>query len=224
MLGVLANPGFESFGTERRRIPLVRPLARIALIGIGAWLCWGASHFGKAERIMEQAQFTGIDEDMGLKKIDLLRQAKEIDPDNFYLYYTSGQTWMAALNGGMPDIVAKSFVEKALADFDYARTLYPYDYINYQNIALCLTWLRRYDEAETMLKEAIRWAPNHNPPWMDYARFLTQQGRLKEAEEAYEKARRGAYHERIVDTEIALLRQRMKAEGIPTMLDAPKPE
>ena len=188
LLGVLANPGIIAVTKRPKRIPGVRPLLKLTLLGAGVWMIYGTFVFGRAEYYLEMAERQKVEEDMGLSTIVSLSKAIEIDPQNARSWFERGQTrYRSAMMN--PPAVAKSLLTRSVTDLEQARRLNPFSM--YYALALMDAYdaVGRYDEALQCAKAGLLLAPLYATPRVALGQHYQRQGRFEEAEQAYLWAR-----------------------------------
>jgi tetratricopeptide (TPR) repeat protein len=184
LMGVLANPGVESSLWRPVRVPGIRFCSKLATLGCGIALAWGAWVIGHADCLVERAKLAGKKNGSGQPDIALLNRALALDPSNAQTWHERGLL-LIDLAGGKPVPLAKPVLERAAADLEHSLRLNPYD--PYPSLALADVddILNRFEDAERRIEDAHRAAPLFEAPRLALAvhRFRMQQ--WQRAEEAF---------------------------------------
>ena len=85
--GILANPGTVKPRHGPLRIPLVRTLAKLSLLGAGLWILWGAGTVGRGDYCLERAKFAQADRGTAQAAEGWLTRGLDCDPLNDALWY-----------------------------------------------------------------------------------------------------------------------------------------
>jgi O-antigen ligase len=186
-MGILANPGFS--GPEHRpaRIPGVPALLGVSATAAGIMFVYQFFFLGAGEYHLEKA-VKNRDDRFNLENTVYLNKAKQLDPDNHRIYFTSGAGWLEGMREDMPSSLKESMLRKAAAEFEEARRLFPQDIYILTALGNCLDGLGANDVAEERFLEALEWGPSFQSTRLAYAVHLHRMGRFDEAEEAYSLA------------------------------------
>ncbi len=195
LLGVLANPGFEGSLRRPRRIPGVRFLSKVAMLGCGAALMWGAWIIGRADYFVERSKLRISDDDSASGRMMWLSKAVELDPANAQTWHERGllQIKMAE---GQPWKSGRMLLEGASGDLEKSHQLNPYDFYPTLDLANTQDALGKHAEAEKMIAEACIAAPLFQQPRLALAIHLNRLKDWAGADEAYlwaSEARAGIY-------------------------------
>ncbi len=195
LLGVLANPGFEGSLRRPRRIPGVRILSKMAMLGCGTALIWGAWMIGRADYFVERSIVRSGEEDAKDGRMMWLTRAVELDPANAQTWYergllrikeAEGQSWKSG----------QVMLEGAVRDLEQSHQLNPHDFYPTLDLANAQDALGKYAEAEKNIIDACRLAPLYQQPRMALAIHLNRLKNWTGADEAYlwaSEARAGIY-------------------------------
>ena len=184
LLGILANPGRERPLHKTLRVPLVRPLLKLAMLVAGGAMVWGAIKLGAADYDRELATIHPQEDDLDLTRIVWLTKAIERDPLNDAVWYQRGIARKEAA-AGQPEALANSFLQLALPDLEKARQLNPYDMFMAMSLADSYDRAGRTADAERCLQDALRLGPLYMEPRLSVAMHYHRMGRFAEAERAY---------------------------------------
>ena len=184
LLGVLANPGFERPLRRPRRIPGVRILSKMAMLGCGAALMWGAWMIGRADYFVERSIVRNGEEETKIERMRWLNLAVELDPANAQTWYERGQFQLSEAEG-RPWKIGRVLLESAAYDLEQSHLHNPYDISPNLELADALDALGRYAEARIFIDEACRAAPLYYQPRLALAKHLNRLGKWSEAEESY---------------------------------------
>jgi O-antigen ligase len=184
LMGVLANPGFESEFWKPRRVWGVRVVSKLALLGCGAAMLRGAFTLGLSDYDREHAKLVGRREDLGHADVALLTRALTRDPANMEAWYERG---LARIDdaGGQPVQVARALLEGAASDLGRARKLNPFDPYVAMALGDACDALGRHAEAEKNFADAIRQAPLNMPPRIALGLHYHRLQMWREAEDAF---------------------------------------
>ena len=184
LMGVLANPGVESVMWRTLRVPGVRTLSKVALMGSGIALLWGAWVIGHADCLVERAKLAGRRDGTGQPDIALLNRALALDPANARTWHELGLV-LLDLAGGKPVPLARPVLVKAAADLERSLRLNPFD--PYPSLALADAYdvLGRFEDAEHCIRDAHRAAPLFEAPRLALAVHLFRLQQWRRAEEAF---------------------------------------
>jgi len=184
LFGIMANPGIENPARKPLRLPLVRPLWKLALIASGAWMAWGACTVGRADYCLERAVLSPVKPDADLTRILWLTKGLEIDPLNDALWYDRGLARKEAA-AGKTDVLARPILKLAASDLEAARGLNSTDMFMALDLADVYDGLNATEDAERCLRDALRLAPLFMEPRLSVAVHYHRQGRYSEAEQGY---------------------------------------
>ena len=184
LLGALANPGNESHLSQPVRLPGVRVLSKLALLGCGVMLLRGAFTVGLGDYFVEKAALAGKQNESEVPDVALLDRALSFDPDNAQTWRSRGLAMTDAAGGKQLD-VAKPLMLRAAEDLEHSRELNPFDAFTPLDLADVYFWLGRFADARAQIMESLRMAPLHAEPRHSLAVFFHRQRRWQEAEEAY---------------------------------------
>ncbi len=208
LLGMLANPGFEGSARRPRRIPGVRVMCKVAMLGCGLALIWGAWMIGRADYYVEKSKIRGIEEESQNERMTWLSRAVEIDPANADSWHERG---LVQLNGsaGLPMKSGNKMLEGAVFDLEQSRRLNPYDFYPALALADAFDALGRYAEAEKNIMDACHAAPLYQEPRLALAKHLNRLKNWAGAEEAYlwaYEAKAGIFSEECMERYREMLR------------------
>jgi O-antigen ligase len=103
-------------------------------------------------------QLAEKDRDYSPEKVDLLKKAAAIEPNNSATAYAIGEA--VRIQSWRGDDGYEQLTQAAMKWFDQAIKHHPYDAYSYLRYGMCLDWLRRYPEAESYFKRALELDPN----------------------------------------------------------------
>lgn len=197
LLGVLANPGFEGTLRRPRRIPGVRFMSKVAMLGCGVALIWGAWMIGRADYFVEKSKLRSLDDEINAGSMTWLNHAVELDPSNADSWHERG-LWQIKEAEGQPRKSGGVILQGAVHDLELSRKLNPYNYFPALALADALDAMGLYDEAEKNIIDACRMAPLYQQPRLALAKHLNRLKNWARAEEAYlwaSEAEAGRYSE-----------------------------
>lgn len=187
--GVLANPGIIDPLNPPRRRPGVRLLVKFALVPVGAVLLWGTWVHGRSDYCTARAGLAPSDpEERFVHRLEWLTKATDIDPSNMHAFYLRGRERMVTA-ATSPEALSAMLLKRAATDLEAAYRMNTHDY--HINMALGEVYdaVGRPDDAEPVIREAIRLAPFYLAPRLSLAVHFHRLARFAEAEEAYLDAR-----------------------------------
>lgn len=160
LLGLLANPGFESDAARYFRIPgLKAALCFLAAAGAG-WTLWLGWKTAPAEIAFEQGRSRTFVADY-LGALPYHRRAAVKDPANYLNRFAFAEAFAGLAGEEEIPALSHSWRQKAIEQFRAALALYPQDAIIRVNLAEQLSLLGpgHEEEASQHYLEAIRRAP-----------------------------------------------------------------
>lgn len=184
LLGTCANPGYAPEACAPLRLPGVRFVLKLALIGAAAMMLWGVAMPGRADYFAAKADIPGAEDDATLTKLEWLSKAITLDPQNARLWEQRGSIRITAASG-KPVELAGGLLKRAVADLEEARRLNPRSLTAALELVDALTPLGEMDRAEHAIHDALALAPLFQAPRLALARHYFRLQRWQEAEEAY---------------------------------------
>jgi O-antigen ligase len=193
VFGVLANPGGERMMLDH----VWTPGLRVALPAVGLWLAIVALPTLPAEYYVEQARrllssssyFNSAD--VAGRAVEFSRRGLRYDMENTELYYCLGEAHFALAEMAASSAQSRLHHEEAVAAYRKARQIAPRDVRLLLCEATSLDALRRFDESEAVLKQALELDPNSNYVLNAYAGHLYAEKKYAQAEAEYRKAMQG---------------------------------
>ncbi len=216
LLGVLANPGFEGSLRRPRRIPGVRVLSKVAMLGCGVTLIWGAWTIGRADYFVERSKVPDSIEETEAGRASWLTRAVELDPANAQSWFERGQLRVKEAEG-QPWEAGKATLERAVGDLQQSLKLNPYDFYPMLDLAHVLDVLGRHAEAEKVIVAACKAAPLFQQPRLALAIHWNRLKDWAAADAAYlwaYDAKAGIYSEECMELYHEMLRA-AQSEGPP---------
>ena len=183
-MGVLANPGFDSGEAETMRLPKVRLLSKLALVGASVWMVGGAVKLGPADYESAQAQIAASEDDPQAR-LDWLGKAIERDPLNPEHWYQRGQAYMAQWKPTLPTGVGERVLNKAAADLEKAVSLNPQHFLYSLALTDAYDGLHRQNDALKSAQMALKAAPWHEEARVGLAIHYHRWSQFAEAEKTY---------------------------------------
>jgi len=183
ILGMLANPGFESPGEFPARLTGVRPMMKIAMIAAALMMLFGAATLGRADYYSAKAMIATKDGDF-FAESQYLNRCLELDPHNGDAWFRRGRLWVDQLQEGKSEGVLKKLLEKAGHDVRQAIRLNPRSLYYRLEMADILDAEGRHAEAREQIQKALEAAPNHEEARLALAVHLHRQRKFQEAEDA----------------------------------------
>ena len=193
VFGIMANPGFDAGEEPSARLPAVRLLSKILLIGASAWMVFGAVKLGPADYEAALAQIAGKQDDPQAR-LDWLAKALERDPLNPEHWYMRGQAYMEQWKPTLPAGVAARVLEKAAADLEKAVALNPQNYLYALALTDAYDGLHRQGDGLKSALHAVKVAPWHEEARLGLAIHYHRWGQFAEAERAYMWASESRLH------------------------------
>ena len=184
LLGMLANPGFQGPEHKPRRIPGIRPLMKMGLIGAAVIMLHGALTLGRADYHLAQASIAASDGDT-FGQIQNLSTAIELDPQSAEACYQRGLAWLDQVTPEKSVPVNRRALEKARSDLERAMTLNPRRYLYPLALADALDSLGDMTGAQKWIEHAIILAPQHEEPRLSLAIHHNRHREWQKAEQAY---------------------------------------
>lgn len=183
VLGLLANPGFESMQKPLMRVIGVRVATKIALGCSACALLAGFWIIGRGDYALVQARLAEARKDP--KAYDQhLDEAAQLDPNNGEVFYLRGIKILDTPTTKEAKEIQASLT-LAVADLQKAVALNPYNYLYHLALADGLDAIGRYDEALKSIQKALIEAPYHEEARLALGVHWHRLGRWKEAEKAY---------------------------------------
>ncbi|MDB6139470.1 MAG: o-antigen ligase, partial [Verrucomicrobiaceae bacterium] len=183
--GLLANPGFDAGeGGSALRLPKVRLLSKLVLIGASAWMVGGALWLGPADYDAAQAQIAVAEED-AQGRMDWLDKAVRRDPLNPEHWYQRGLAFMDQWSNKLPPAAGRQTLEKAVTDLEQAVKLNPQHYLYSLALTDAYDGLKRQEDALKSAQLALKVAPWHEESRLGLAIHYHRWGQFSEAEKAY---------------------------------------
>ncbi len=183
-MGLLANPGFDADDRQSVRLPKVRLLSKLVLIGASLWMIGGAIRLGPADFDAAQAQIAASQDDMQ-DRMHWLDKAVACDPWNPEHWYQRGLALMDQWKPTLPVAVGRRILEKAAGNFEQAMKLNPRHYLYALALTDAYDGLQRQEDALRSAQMAIRAAPWHEETRLGLAMHYHRWGQFAEAEKAY---------------------------------------
>ncbi|MEI6535072.1 MAG: O-antigen ligase family protein, partial [Verrucomicrobiaceae bacterium] len=217
LLGILANPGFEGHAWRPRRVPAVRALSKLTMLGCGLALIWGAWTIGRSDFFVEKSRIRGVMDETEGGRAAWLDRAIALDPANAQSWHTRGLERLEQA-AGKPMKTGSKMLEDAVLDLEQSRKLNPYDPFPAMALADALDALGRHAEAEKSILDACREAPLYQQPRVSLAIHLNRLKKWNEAEEAYlwaSEASAGRYSDEWLEMYHQMLRAAQQAPSHP---------
>ena len=183
VLGLLANPGFESMQKPLMRVIGVRVATKIALGCSACALLAGFWIFGRGDYALVQARLAEARKDPKAYS-QYLDEAAQLDPNNGEVFYLRGIKILDTPTTKEAKEIQASLT-LAVADLQKAVALNPYNYLYHLALADGLDAIGRYDEALKSIQKALIEAPYHEEARLALGVHWHRLGRWKEAEKAY---------------------------------------
>lgn len=184
LLGMLANPGFET--TEGRhpfRLPPVRLLSKLLLGAASLLLLAGPWLHGRSDYHLARAQIAERQKDAFARQEEL-NAAVEADASNPEALYLRGVALLDKVTADQRS-AQHPILKRATADLEKAVALNPHHYLYALALADAYDAVGRYDEALTQIHHAIAQAPLHEESRMALAFHWHRQEKFDQAEAAY---------------------------------------
>lgn len=182
--GLLANPGFDAGEGSAIRLPKVRLLSKLVLIGASAWMIGGAVLLGPADYDAAQAQIAAAQDDMQ-GRMEWLDKAVKRDPLNPEHWYQRGLAFMDQWKPALPASVGQRVLEKAANDLQQAVKLNPQHFLYSLALTDAYDGLKRQDDALASAQMALKAAPWHEESRLGLAIHYHRWGQFAEAEKTY---------------------------------------
>lgn len=183
LLGLLANPGYETMLRPLKRVPGVRLITKLALGVASLALLAGVWCFGRGDYALAQSQLAQARKDRAAQRLHL-DEAARLDPGNPEVFYQRGLTVLDGMTAQdrSPESPA---LKLATADLERAVSLNPHSYLYQLALADALDAQGRPDEALRSIQRAIELAPLHEESRLALGVHWHRLGQWKQAEEAY---------------------------------------
>lgn len=224
IFGLLANPGFETDGRRRWRLPgLKTALTLAAALGAG-WTLWLGWRAAPAELAYQQGVTRAHVGDF-LGALTPHRRAAELDPAHHPNRMAFGAAYVGLAGEEEIPALAVSWRLKAIEQFRAALALDPLDALAHINLAeqLSLAGRERGPEAESHYLEAIRRAPALLVFRGRYGFHLLRHGQADKAADVWEEAAKRKWFD--ADSHVArqLLQKIREAQQLSAPAPAPGP-
>ena len=186
IFGILSNPGSD------------RPLAsaawvssstlfRLALFGTGIATLIGVIPKIKGEQLAEDARIALRNRHHG-DCILLATKAIEEEPNNPDTWFYLGESNRSIASGMKVAALRGMLLEKAIEAYRRGLAIFPQDENLLIRTAQSLDGLGRYDEAEALYQDAIRWDPNLGVVYAYYGAHLRRVGMGDSAKKCFDAA------------------------------------
>ncbi|MCX6856804.1 MAG: O-antigen ligase family protein [Verrucomicrobia bacterium] len=183
ILGLLANPGFETMQRPLMRVLGVRIATKLALGCSACALLAGFWIIGRGDYALVQARLAEARKDPQAYAMHL-DEAAQLDASNGEVFYLRGLMKLDAPS--TPDEKqSKVTITEAIEDLQKATALNPYNYLYHLALADGLDAVGRYDEALKSIENALVAAPYHEESRLALGVHWHRLSRWKEAEKAY---------------------------------------
>ncbi len=184
VLGLLANPGIESEVFKSRRVPGLRLLLKILMLGASAALIAGAATFGRADAHAGLALVQNKRGDTA-GALGSLARAVELDPRNAALAYQHGLALMDSYRPEMPEAERRRIIETSATELTRATALNPHNYLCQVALADALDASGKTDAAMAAIQRALVLAPLYEEPRIALGMHHHRLGQFDQAEAAY---------------------------------------
>ena len=188
LLGLLANPGFDSDVAQGPRLPWVRTGIKLLAAAASLALTLGAATFGTADYHAGRAYLATKNKDNATAVEHLLR-AGEIDTRSAHIYYQRGLAELDAWSPKRSAAEQKRLIHAAKADLERACELNAVTFHYQLALADALDASGLHDEALKAIQNAIRLAPLHEEPRLALGKHFHNLRDFVKAEQAYLWAR-----------------------------------
>ena len=184
VLGLLANPGIESEVFKSRRVPGLRLLLKILMLGASAALIAGAATFGRADAHAGLALVQNKRGDTA-GALGSLARAVELDPRNAALAYQHGLALMDSYRPEMLEAERRRIIETSATELTRATALNPHNYLCQVALADALDASGKTDAAMAAIQRALVLAPLYEEPRIALGMHHHRLGQFDQAEAAY---------------------------------------
>ena len=188
LFGLLANPGFETDGRRRWRLPGLKSVLTLAAAVGAGWTLWLGWRAAPAELAYQQGVGRAHVGDF-LGALTPHRRAAELDPAHFPNRMAFGTAYVGLAGEEEIPALAASWRLKAVEQFRAAIALDPRDALAHVNLAeqLSLAGPERAAEAEIHYLEAMRRAPALIVIRGRYGFHLLRHGQADKAADVWEE-------------------------------------
>jgi len=183
LLGLLANPGIEATEKRGAKLPSVRLLSKLLLMGASGLLLSGPWLHGRSDYHLaraEIAQVQGVD----FERLQHLNAAVDADPSNAEAHYQRGLALLDKLTADQRS-PEHPVLKRATVDLEQAVALNRFHYLYALALADAYDAVGRYEEALHQIQHAIALAPLHEESRMALAVHWHRLGDFVQAEQAY---------------------------------------
>ncbi len=184
LMGLLANPGFDSQTTQALRVPGVRPVCKLMLIAASLWLVGGAIWLGPADWWMAKSEMAQQEDDMR-SRVEYLDKAISRDSHNAEAFYMRGLAFIDQWRPALPKQVGDRVLAKAAADLERALAINPLHYVYATALVDVYDAQGRESDGLRVALQAVKSAPLHEEARLALAMHYHRNGRFLEAERAY---------------------------------------
>ena len=192
LLGMLANPGFDSDDHRAMKVPGARSMSKLVLIAASLWMLAGAVQYGPADWYAAKGAMATKADDMKAR-LDWYSKAIDRDVTNPEHLYQRGLAYMEQWKPELPESVSKRLLGKAVVDLETACRLNPYHYLYPLALADAYDALRREDDALKQVQLALKLAPLYEETRMALGIHYQRWGKNEEALKAYKFAESAGY-------------------------------
>ena len=155
----------------------VLPLLTLLGLGLAGVLLFYCVKLQTESKLLEKAAGAGSDIP---QKLQLLEAASQAEPNNPETPYQIAEIHRNRAWAGLTGY--EEHARAALPWYKKSIALNPHDPMPPLGYAMCLTWIKKFDEAETYYKQALSVDPNNYYASALYGWHLFEQAKLKEAE------------------------------------------
>ncbi|CAN5209815.1 hypothetical protein BH20VER2_BH20VER2_09590 [soil metagenome] len=158
VFGLLANDGVNRESAANRVAPRGQLLWRLLLPALGILLIVQCVRLLPGEYFAERSRGSLRDQ-QPVRAIQLAREGLKYDPENPDLHFYLGLARLTIGERMEDPRAAASFYQQAIPDFQRARAIAPQELPYALELAIALDFVRRFEEAEAVLSEALRLDP-----------------------------------------------------------------
>ena len=191
LLGILANPGYDSDVKRSVRLPALKPTLTTLSVLAGGFLILNGIRWARAEWNFEKGLWISSDVNRDyLGATPFFKRAIELDPQNYNSYLELGSCYTGLAYEEQIPKLAVSWWAKAAEQFDQARRLYPQHAPAQLAFADALSSLggNGPELAEPVYQQAIKLAPSIPRIRANYGWHLLRSGKIEDADKVFREA------------------------------------
>ena len=184
LMGVLANPGFEGAAWRPRRLPMVRPMLKLAVLTAGVCLVAGGFWWGRSDWLQARAVLAGEGRDP-VEAVRLMEAAVELDRAGAAKAFLLAQYRLDLAGSIENQEERKRLIEAARVELERSAGLNPFSHVTASALADVYFVLNQQERALAEIHRAMALAPLYEEPRLALGLYHHRRRAFQEAERAY---------------------------------------